>query len=475
MARKRTLILLQIFAYALLRWWFLPIEFTGDSYGYACEVLKGDLLSGHHLLHKYLLSGLYLGWQNSFMLFGNSEINSNPLILFIRFNLIISVLNLVVVWIILENRKWRHSSISLALLLISASFSFIKYSFENETYMLPILLSLIGTLYYERKKWNLAFLFLSVAALFHQIHIFWMISLWLWTPISLKNKIQYLIFSIVLIIGPYLYFAYDYNVKITDLIFQDVQSGLVQLTPTFENFVLTAINFVRVFFQIHGEMIMFWNVFNPFLSGVAIISVLFLLIGVVLYFRAHQLKFRVSDWSKTYLTAFLLQLMFAFYSVGNIEFMISLPFLMILSHHSGRIMNFSLLLSLGMFLWNFGQFALPRTSVSPHRLHQKLQLIESLTPSDQNDVSVCIQDKDFNQNFFEYQKLTKNTRLNIHCTEIDSQESADFILIHNGTRFNRNRFTTNAPNNISSNGKRVYGDSSIMGNIWIITNSNDSH
>jgi signal transduction histidine kinase len=233
---------------------------------------------------------------------------------------------------------------------------------------------------------------------------------------------------------------------------------------------MTAVNFIRVFFQVHGEMFMFWKVFNPFLSGVAIISILFTLIGVVLYVGAHQLQFKKSDWSIIYLTAFCFHLLFAAYSVGNIEFMIVLPFILVLSHKTGRIMNYSLLVSLGMFLWNFGQFALPRTGVSPHRLHQKLGLISTMAKPHTDSLVVAIEDKDLHQNFFEYQLLTRKTNHKIKCTELDSWRISNITILHQKSNYTRKSLTSKSVNDHLPTNKRIYIDSSIMGNITIITN-----
>jgi hypothetical protein len=471
MARKRTLILLQILSYLFLRWWFIPIEFTGDSYGYACEVMKNDLQSGHHLLHKYVLNFLFEQYSHSY--FDAEPISAaiyNPMVVFIRFNLIVSVLNLFVIWLILEQRKWRLSSIALALFFLSATFSFMKYSFENETYMLPLFFSLLGTFFYEKKQWVVSFLLLSIATLFHQTHIFWLLALWIHLKIKWPTKILYLILSSSIIITIYYYFSLHYSKSLLKLVFQDVDNGLVQLVPSLNNITMTAVNFIRVFFQVHGEMFMFWKVFNPFLSGVAIISLLFTLIGVVLYIGAHNLNFKKSDWSLIYLTAFFFHLSFAAYSVGNIEFMIVLPFLLVLSHKTGRIMNYSLLVSLGMFLWNFGQFALPRTSVSPHRLHQKLSLISTIEKPESDSIVVAIEDKDLHQNFFEYQRLRYKTTLNILCVELGTSQNTHLAIIHQKSNYTRKSLTSKSEISDIKSNQKIYVDSSLMGNITIITN-----
>jgi len=376
------------------------------------------------------------------------------------------------VWLILEQRKWRMSSIALALFFLSATFSFMKYSFENETYMLPIFFSLLGTYFYERKWIIPAITLLSLATLFHQSHIFWLLALLITQNSKWTSKLIHLSFSAFLVLTVYYFFSESYSKSISSLIFQDVNDGLVQVVPNMINLKMTAINFIRMCFQIHGEMFMFWKVFSPFLSGVAIISILFTLIGFVLYLGAHNLNFKKSDWSFTFLTAFILHFLFAAYSVGNIEFMIVLPFLLVLSHQTGRIMNYSLLISLGMFLWNFGQFALPRTSVSPHRLHQKLNLISSIKHSSSDSVLISIDDKDLHQNFFEYQKLTRRTKLNIQCISLEeSSQKPAFTIIHKQSNFSRKNFTKNtSPQNLLIHNKRIYIDSSLMGNITIITN-----
>jgi hypothetical protein len=426
--------------------------------------------SGHHLLHKYILRFILEEYNHGYFDAESISVGSyNPLTAFIRFNLIISVLNLIVVWIILEQRKWRHSSIALALLFLSATFSFMKYSFENETYMLPLFFSLLGTYFYEKKQWMISFLLLSTATLFHQSHIFWLLALWLHLKNRWSSKLVILSISTFYILTTYYFFSVEYSQSLPNLIFQDVESGLVQLVPSMNNATLTAVNFFRVFFQVHGELIMFWKVFNPFLSGVAIISILFTLIGIVLYIGAHQLHFKKSDWSLIYMTAFLFHFLFAAYSVGNIEFMIVLPFLLVLSHKTGRIMNYSLLVSLGMFLWNFGQFALPRISISPNRLHQKLSLISSIKPSS-DSILVCIEDTDLHQNYFEYQLLTRKSKITIKCIEPNSPTKSNLTVLHQKSRFSRQRLTQKSSEPAFISKQNTYLDSSVMGNITIITN-----
>lgn len=70
------------------------------------------------------------------------------------------------------------------LLVVGSSFGMLRFATENETYILPLLFSLLASRSWWRavlenkyRQWVAAGAWAAVAALFHQIHAFWWLAL----------------------------------------------------------------------------------------------------------------------------------------------------------------------------------------------------------------------------------------------------------------------------------------------------------
>ena len=392
--------------YAVGRFLFPPLEFTGDSYGYACELIKGDLWNSHHLLHKYFLKDLWLILQPL-------QITENPLLFFSALHLLVSLGCVFVLMKILEHRHWSQTRIYLALLFLISGFAFTKYNIENEVYFYPILLSLIGSYLYEKNKPFRAAIWLGIATLFHQIHIFWLIGLL--SPRDWKKYQNYypLILGLFVPVLTYSAVGLTTGISLNILLFQDVEAGLVQTLPNLKNFVFLAINAVRTLFQVHGDTFLFWNLWSPYYSGIAILLFILILLGAVIYLRERRYRYQKSDWYRPYAMAFLLQLVFAWYSVGNIEFMILLPFLFILTLRNGSLLKHSLVFSIGLFVWNTTQWFIPMAKTRPNRIHDQIAISHRIINDDQkqsfrgvqNPIRVYTQNAASVQNAYEYDYL----------------------------------------------------------------------
>jgi hypothetical protein len=370
--------------YAVGRFLFPPLEFTGDSYGYACELIKGDLWNSHHLLHKYFIKDLWLILQPL-------HLTKDPLLFFSALHLLVSLGCIFVLMKLLEQRHWSQTRIYLALLFLLSGFAFTKYNIENEVYFYPILLSLIGSYLYENNKPFRAAIWLGLATLFHQIHIFWLIGLLF--PRDWKKYRNYypLILGLFVPVLTYSAVGLTTGTSLNILLFQDVEAGLVQTIPNLKNFIFLAVNAVRTLFQIHGDIVLFWNLWNPYYSGIAILLFILILLGAVVYLRERRYRFQKSDWYRSYVVAFLLQLVFAWYSVGNIEFMIVLPFLFILTLRNGSLLKHSLVFSIGLFVWNTTQWFIPMAKTSPNRIHDQIAISRRIINDDQKQSSRGLQ------------------------------------------------------------------------------------
>ena len=464
-----------LIAYSLLRVFFLPIEFTGDSYGYLCEVLKDDLWNSHHLLHKsflkeiLLLGSPYALWQD-------------PMIYLSVINVIIGLASLLVLMNILEYRKWPYTRIYLALLLVGGSFVFLKYSHENETYILPVLLSLIGSRQFERGKIIQSALWLGLATLFHQIHIFWLLGLLFpYKEFKIPKSYAPLLIALFIPIGVYLGLALYLDLSLTNLLFHDATQGLVQLTPDLNNLKFTGINLIRIWIFGHGDLSLFWNFWNPYLSGFALLTISFGLIGLLVFLRESDWKFARMNWIQSYVVVGLLQLAFAFYSVGNIEFMVMIPFIVILSMKSAKWLDNTLMLGMTLLIWNTSQFILPMSKTQPNRLNDKITLLkrfsnnQAVTPIWTNESALLA-----NYNEYYSSKMGDSTHFSFHQLQ-DSLPNSGLVLIEENGRLNRAQmmFDGNALQ-AKANWKRLYRDTGITGTLTLyaipqFTNSSEKH
>ncbi len=408
---KRTPVIF-IWVYVLIRLFLLPIEHSGDGWGYACEILKGDLFAPHHILYKPLLWGI---WK----IVAAVGIYPNPIQFFSAINLIFGGLCLSVFYSIL-NLLGPSKILNLWLLiLVSFTFGFIRYSGENETYIMPLFFSLWGTYFWLKESYWKSIFILCLAVLFHQIHIFWLVALFV--PQKKNNiHVQYFLTSCIILIGFYFKYALLFGKTWYLLPFSDVQSGYVDVIPGIMNFIMTPVSFVRTFIQIHGNItvILFDNPVG-ILSWISLCLILFLVytntqeIRFTLNRIPTQFKGLFSDFVRPLGLAFLLHFLFAFYSVGNAEFMVMLPFLFILWQYN-RIaviplkLTHSLAVILG--LWNLAFWIIPGKFMEfekfPSKLQQIYRYIENHPQENSINVYVGSNHVVFS-NFWEYQMLNR--------------------------------------------------------------------
>ncbi len=474
--------------YVVLRLLFPPVELTGDSYGYACEIIKGNLWNAHHLMHKYVIQDIWIILQPL-------NLFKNPLELFILLHFISALGAVYVLKRILEMRHWSWVTVNLALLFLISGFAFMKYTGENEVYFYPILFSLIGSFAFEKNKVFSAAIWLGIATLFHQIHIFWLLGLLFPRDFKRLNAYYPLFVGLFIPVLTYSVLGLATQTSLSQLLFQDVEAGLVQTIPDFSNSVFFGINLVRLFFQIHGDIMLFWNLWNPYFSGIAILNIIFICIGLVYFLREIKFRYNKSDWYKSYLIALGLQAFFAWYSVGNIEFMVLFPFLFLLSLRNGNLLKPSLLLSIGLLVWNMGQWVLPMSKTHPNRLLDKMNISSKIIEQDISKEGISnLKTQVFTsnaaqlQNAYEYRYLLDSMRsdefldtissLNRLCYveyHQDSLKANTYLLKFSHGRLNRSKmqFEDTLPTNLRNlKFTRLYRDTGISGVLELYRISN---
>ena len=163
-----------------------------------------------------------------------------------------------------------------------------------------------------------------------------------------------------------------FNQSVLNFIIHDVDAGLVQVIPDINNLKFTLINGLRTIFQVHGNMLILWKNWIM-VSLIGFSGIVFVVFGVLRSLMnlsspptvdLNKVKFTKAlsqRLQNPFFIAFVLQLAFAFYSVGNAEFMVMLPILFLLSFHDKVIPIFTHIhkMALGIWIYNGIFFIVP--------------------------------------------------------------------------------------------------------------------
>ncbi|PHX92413.1 MAG: hypothetical protein CK532_02955 [Flavobacteriales bacterium] len=334
---------------------------SSDGWGYAADVLKGDLLSAHHILYN---PWCFLQYK----LFSFTGID--PISLFVFTNIIASGMCLYLLLLILEKYTTNRQFHFVWILICAGCFGFQRYFLDNETYTMPLLAALAGTFFYTKamganrqnpntQLLSIAFLCFALAVLFHQSYIFWFLSFAF--PLIKKRSLYIPILYTICIALVYVFCSVYSNLPWYKYPFHDVQAGLVRVWPGFENITFTAINLIRTLIQVHGNNYLLLKTYF-ILIPTALLSLVLLFAGIIPIVRGikkESLSFDIFK-SPPFL-AFFLQCCFAFYSVGNAEFMVMLPFLLGISFANQLAIHINSLikLAMGTWIWNTAFFIIP--------------------------------------------------------------------------------------------------------------------
>ena len=126
----------------------------------------------------------------------------------------------------------------------------------------------------------------------------------------------------------------DLNIyNFTGFIVRDFHTGSSELNFGFSNLsinlYLTLVSFARTFIQIHG--IIPCLIQNNYIFFIPAIIFLTALILITLQISKTKINFKLTNrqFINTHFFILTFQFLFAFYSVGNVEFMVMIPFLSI--------------------------------------------------------------------------------------------------------------------------------------------------
>ena len=279
-------------------------------------------------------------------------------------------------------------------LFVASCFGIMRFAVEAEAYIIPIFLSLSASFFFYQFLINkkianvfLSGIFISAACLFHQIHLFWGIGLFMGflTTRKFKNLLMFTLPTpLVLVVYSWVLVDYNHTAFSIDHLFHFLaqyyftDQGKVMI-PLLSKLTVTAITFVRTFFQVHGTVLETLRMFRVtyLVVVLTVCLVIWSMIRIVKRFKLNSLH-SVSQFEILHLGIFIFQLGFAVFSYGNSEFMVMLPFLIAI-FMSGFFKiepRAVYILSLGMLIWNMTFAILPNHFVDYQNNDTLIKLIQ---------------------------------------------------------------------------------------------------
>ncbi|NQY00585.1 MAG: hypothetical protein HRT70_05560 [Flavobacteriaceae bacterium] len=342
-----------------------------DAFGYAGYVEYNKyLFKPHHLLSHAFLYGLIapfkaMGWFTDTILFGKVINSIFQIINLIVFNRILILLNI--------PTKQRI----LFLLTIGFSFNLWQYGVENEVYIIPITFSLLGSFYFLKSLINknyffvvISGLFTAFSCLFHQLHFFWWLGLLIGVFLHNKNIKSLIFYTTPALVVPLGYafvliFYQNQELTISNLYYfmmhDFYQEGIAKVSYSWhgwKSILFQSVSTIRIFLEAHPNIFVLlktnWLYFVPLLIS--------LVIGIQLiwqFFKKEKMFEKRENnrelFANIHLFILIAVYLFAFYSYGNVEFMVALPFLIFLFigvkfHINQQFLKQFILL---LFVWNF--------------------------------------------------------------------------------------------------------------------------
>ncbi|HEX8426729.1 hypothetical protein [Hymenobacter sp.] len=248
------------------------------------------------------------------------------------------------------------------LLVVGSSFGMLRFATENETYILPLLLSLLASRSWWQavrkggnQHWVAAGAWAALAALFHQIHAGWWLALLVGTmaasPVGRWRKMSLYVLPALVVPLAYVAAMPSWKLAFTPVafwhfVFHDLYAGHAGARPSGRTLLLTVINLIRTFGQMHGSTLALLRRW-PALGGFAVLSGGLMLLAIRKLWQSRRVDstsssavtpsvlFASSAASErlfwlTHLLVLLLQLGCAVWAEGNAEFMVMLPALLAL-------------------------------------------------------------------------------------------------------------------------------------------------
>ncbi len=355
---------------------FLSRNPVGDSFSNAYLSLSGeDMFEPHHLL--------YCLWGNIILkLFAFTSIE--PIVLLQGANALVAGGCLLVLRRIIKRINHKEAFISASILFCGSCFGFLRFATDNECYIVPLFLSLLALYYLQifliRNKVSRiakATLCVVAACLFHQLSILVWLCI-LGVVLTNRNHKYLIIYVAGSLIIPIVYFLASFwtlgTLSLGDTVsfaLRDYLSGAAQMPQIKQVVLLTGISLVRTFVQVHGYVFEIFQT-HPLTSvSVTVLAMAAFVCGIVAFAKDKKRDlylFQERRFVRVLWVLLVLTIGFAAFSNGNAEFMLLIPFLLVLLHayYFSRYQSL-LCLGVGLLVWNcfFALYPLGRLELSP--------------------------------------------------------------------------------------------------------------
>ncbi|NOU18317.1 MAG: hypothetical protein HOO91_12245 [Bacteroidales bacterium] len=385
--KSNTTIIIVTIIFLIIYIVFPTINSSVDAWGYAAYVKLGEnLFLSHHLFYNALgfVWVKLIGLAYSF----------DTLKLLITLNALFAVATLYVFGKTIRLLGVEGKRLIIWVVFIGSSWAIMRFATENETYIIPLFFSMLGSYFFIKSlkknsttSFFLSGFFVALACLVHQVMFFWWLSLLI--GVAYKKKIKpFVWFALPALLVPlsYILVLVFYNNQSLTLdslmrfVFRDYYSGAAGVSMGISSLIFSAISMVRSFFQVHGYFAILPRISSLFVLG-GVIAIGFLIVGLISLKQTQWNFKRLKDlpiW--VHLLAMLFQIVFAFLSSGNAEFMVMIPilFAIVLSQIVKNETRFIGFIATGMLIWNvtLGLIPLNRYSLDSNTIMFK-KVLES--------------------------------------------------------------------------------------------------
>lgn len=324
-----------------------------DGYYFLAKYLYSDnQFEPHHLLHH----AIYHALINFFQFFVK---NFSVDFVFQLLNSLFFVASLVIVQKIRklifkeEDYFW--------ILVLAFSGAGLRYATEVEVYIFPLFLNLLGIYFFYlfiEKQSNLNFIlgsfFVCFAVLNHQVQwIGWLVIsyyIFFYWKVSWNYFGYHLMISLIVPII-YWWVSYSQGLGFWEYAFMDYQNGSAELSFGWKNIALTIINLPRTLIYFNESFFVINQ--NPVFILITIILLCIFVFSIFIFIRYLMLiKYNFNQ--KLFLHLMVAYAIFAMISHGNYEFMVGIPFFLVIILPNFKInsLRFKIIFILSILTWN---------------------------------------------------------------------------------------------------------------------------
>ncbi len=420
-----------IIFFGLLYFLFLSNNPTSDSYANAfSSITKEELFRPHHLLYSAFGYLFYLPFQNT---------SIEPIRIFQTINVIFAMGCLALMRFMLLRLHLKEHPIAAAILFLGSCFGFQRFAIDNECYILSLFFTLLALNFIQsflinNKTYKIVLCAFSsvIGCLFHQIVIFAWLCCFIVIIFNRKRK-YFIYFFLISLIIPLTYalvvFLQEGSLSINSLmnfVLHDYLNSNAEM-PILKNvLLLSSLSFVRTFFQVHGYIGSMISLYPTIGILIIAVSSIFFILGIIFLFKLTKRNLTLFNERRfVRLTWWLLiySLAFAMFSNGNAEFMIIIPFLLVLlaAYYFENIRWNLFSFGFSMYAWNLFFALIPIGLLNTNSNKELAYLVLK------EDAIFVLKDKVGVDNIVYYQQRNQNLTKTFKISEVSPEMFEEWV------------------------------------------------